>query len=86
MEKDNILDLLKDDYGDWIYVFKYGDPDPVITSRNKISLEAFTGKDVRTVISYVEGANDGPPWRMIGELNDGRFFYIEAGCDYTGWG
>ena len=20
-----------------------------------------------------------------GQLNDGRWFYLEAGCDYTGW-
>jgi hypothetical protein len=29
--------------------------------------------------------HDGAPWRCAGILRDGRAFYLEAGCDYTGW-
>lgn len=32
-----------------------------------------------------EGENDGQPWMCYGLLKDGRYFYLEAWCDYTGW-
>jgi hypothetical protein len=50
-----------------------------------ISLAPFTREDVASIYVSVVGENDGPPWRMVGRLTDGRWFYLEAGCDYTGW-
>jgi hypothetical protein len=41
--------------------------------------------DVAHVYDADPGENDGPSWMIAGLLNDGRSFYIEAGCDYTGW-
>lgn len=41
--------------------------------------------DVATIHRWSEGENDGPPWLAVGELRDGRWFYLEASCDYTGW-
>lgn len=50
-----------------------------------ISLEPFGREDVRALFEYYEGCNDEESWLAFGELNDGRFFYLEAWCDYTGW-
>ncbi len=33
-----------------------------------------------------EGCNDETPWILIGKLNNGKYFYYIAGCDYTGFG
>lgn len=43
-------------------------------------------KNVVEVIAAVDGDNDGDDWVAIGRLDDGRYFKIFAGCDYTGWG
>ena len=48
--------------------------------------EGFTSKDVAETLASGQGANDENPWWAVGRLFDGRFFYISAWCDYTGWG
>lgn len=40
---------------------------------------------VKRVVAVVEGENDGANWHWVVELNDGRFAYLQGGCDYTGW-
>lgn len=40
---------------------------------------------VAEVIAMDEGANDGANWLMVVKLKDGRFSFLSAGCDYTGW-
>lgn len=82
--------------GDWQYVFAYaGEPDAGDGSATirkaadhlpDVSLEPFSRWDVGRVIAQQDGDNDGPDWVCVGELRDGRFFAINAGCDYTGWG
>ncbi len=37
------------------------------------------------ILGISEGENDGPDWLLFGQLKDGRFFFLSAGCDYTGW-
>lgn len=46
---------------------------------------SFTLDDVDTIEGESAGENDGPSWLVYGRLRDGRWFFIEAGCDYTGW-
>lgn len=41
--------------------------------------------DVERVLAVVEGENDGPDWHWVVQLKDGRFAYLQGGCDYTGW-
>ena len=41
--------------------------------------------DVTEVIAMQEGENDGASWIMAGRVKDGRYFFLSAGCDYTGW-
>lgn len=83
-----------DDY-DWHAVFGYaGEDGSSITGHALIesvpddqsSTGFFTREDVMEVTGKSEGENDGAEWMIYGQLWDGRWFYIEAGCDYTGWG
>lgn len=55
---------------DWQEAFQYAD---------------FGIDEVKNVIAYEEGENDGASWVLVAELNDGRFGYVDAWCDYTGW-
>lgn len=79
--KYNLKDI-KANY-DWIEAFKYAAD---IRTATTCSAEPFTIDDVKKVIKAVEGENDGDSWIMIGQLKDGRFFFLDAWCDYTGWG
>lgn len=82
------------DTSDWREAFGFaGEPDahrrpdirPADPTNAATDLTPFTRADVARIIALSEGQNDGPPWVIAGELVDGRFFSIEAGCDYTGW-
>lgn len=75
---------------DWTEAFSFANPnkgaiDPVVTPE-AVSLESFTAEDVVKVLGIAEGENDAEDWIIAGLLADGRYFYLEAGCDYTGWG
>lgn len=59
-------------FGDWGEVFKYA--------------EGFTIDDVAEVLGSVDGEGDHGDWTAVLKLKDGRFGYVTAGCDYTGWG
>lgn len=37
------------------------------------------------VIAAKEGENDGANWLAVFRLENGRYAYLSAGCDYTGW-
>ena len=77
------MEVKIDDY-DWKEVFDYAEEPEWSVSREKSF--PFQRRDVKTIIASQDGENDGPDWVMIGELYDGRFFTLRAGCDYTGWG
>lgn len=69
---------------DWNEVFKYAvNPESLdgVASR-----ETFVQDEVKKVIASVNGENDESSWLMLGQLKDGRFFKLQASCDYTGWG
>lgn len=80
---------------DWTYAFEYAGPsenkfvcgepclDPVVGYTGDLS--PFTRADVKKVIAADDGENDGPPWIALMCLKDGRFAFLSAGCDYTGW-
>lgn len=80
---------------DWTYVFSWSSnmnrsgngcsaPEPAAPGI-EISCEPFDESNVVELFGCVEGENDGPDWIAYGRLDDGRFFSIRAGCDYTGW-
>lgn len=47
--------------------------------------EGFTIDDVAKVHGSDDGENDGAEWVIWGQLRDKQWFYLHAGCDYTGW-
>lgn len=71
---------------DWQHAFQEASCDirPALPN-DDVSLKPFTVADVAKIIAYSEGENDGQNWLMLVKLNDGRFAFIDAGCDYTGW-
>lgn len=57
--------------GDWAFVWQYA--------------EAFQPNDVASILLAVDGEHDETNWTAIFKLNGGKFGYLTAGCDYTGW-
>jgi len=45
----------------------------------------FERGDVAKVIHWREGENDYASWLAVLKLTNGKFAYVEAWCDYTGW-
>lgn len=82
--------VLQDDY-DWKEVFAFAgepgghNPSNVIDQITGQPTDPFCIADVEHVEMMVEGENDGPDWIIVGRLKDSRWFYLTAGCDYTGW-
>ena len=79
-----MLPKLEND-GDWVEVFKYAS-EPRVPVGENVSDDSFYREDVKRIIHMYDGENDGESWHGAFELKDGRFAYLEAGCDYTGWG
>lgn len=42
--------------------------------------------DVQEVLAHSDGDNDGPNWIAALRLKDGRFVFLSAWCDATGFG
>lgn len=80
---------------DWDQAFGYADETAYhADTRGHVSKAAphlnvseakFSVGDVVEVIGLREGEGDGPNWVCVGRLYDGRWFAVDAGCDYTGW-
>jgi len=49
------------------------------------SIATFALHDVSRVVAREDGENDERDWLGVFELADGRFVFVAAGCDYTGW-
>lgn len=52
---------------------------------SRMSLDVFTREDVAGISHLRYGENETMAWICIGQLKDGRWFNLEAGCGYTGW-
>lgn len=46
---------------------------------------SLSADDVDYTVAASAGENDESDWLAIVKLKDGRFAYISAWCDYTGW-
>src|SRR5690349_2831986 len=77
------LDEFKDDY-DRKQAFEVSDKCSA-TLGSTVSVEKPTIASVTRVIADSPGENDGPAWLFVVELADGRFAFVDASCDYTGW-
>lgn len=71
----------REDY-DWKEAFVFTSNIRTATGCDKASFDI---DDVQDVIAADCGENDGDSWMMVGKLKDGRFFFLDAWCDYTGW-
>lgn len=79
------IDEMRADY-DWIEAFKYAAEGGEPTEGYAGDCGGFGFYDVAEVIARDDGENDGAQWIAVMRLHDGRFVYLAAGCDYTGWG
>lgn len=77
---------------DWHEAFAYagedggsGSADVARVDGATCSRAPFDREDVVEVVDASPGENDGPDWLCVGRLKDGRWFFLSAGCDYTGW-
>ena len=76
---------------DWAEVWGYAAgknsqyTDPQIESVDGTPTHPFDYPDLLQEYGRSEGENDESDWLIWGQLKDGRWFFIEAGCDYTGW-
>jgi hypothetical protein len=50
------------------------------------SVEPFSVADVAEILALSEGVADEEDWLGAFRLSDGRFVFVSAWCDYTGWG
>lgn len=76
--------LAEIDTYDWQEAFKYASP--TRCEGSTCSDAAFGREDVSRIVALSEGENDGANWIAVFELSDGRFAFLSAWCDYTGWG
>lgn len=72
--------------GDWREVFKYAASGVEGVEGYTGETDGFAIRDVAEVIATADGENDGASWCGAFRLRDGRFAFVEASCDYTGWG
>ena len=88
------------DYSDWLQAFGYvGEPNTCATEYQDAKgrprwagsgpldpdAEPVTRKDVKKILALSEGENNELSWLGVFDLWDGRYLFLEAGCDYTGW-
>ncbi len=74
---------IKADY-DWQEAFKFGEKPRGVLGYTG-NLDAVSIDDIAEVIGVSNGENDGANWIGAFILNDGRYAFVSAGCDYTGW-
>lgn len=93
-----MLERLKD--YDWAKAFEYAGVEPrdekSYSSRDgqpNVSpvlgwdgdASGFTREDVVEIVAMSDGAHDEQNWIGFFKLKDGRYAFLSAGCDYTGW-
>lgn len=82
MKIETTLDEMKRSY-DWKEAFEYADPTKCEGA--SCSTEGFDCEDVEEVLASSDGENDERDWIAIFKLKDGRYAFLSAGCDFTGW-
>lgn len=45
----------------------------------------FTREDVAEILAIDDGCNDEESWVGLFRLKDGRYAFLSASCDFTGW-
>lgn len=70
---------------DWEEAFAVSGVSTVPGSTITVATAGVALADVEEVFGCEVGENDGDNWVACGRLKSGLYFFIEAGCDYTGW-
>ena len=93
------IDHIKTDY-DWEKAFGFGNTDEycgddtVCTYKSHVtaavdgdtvSINHVHRSNIKEVVAYSDGENDIRSWIALFLVNDGRYAFLDAGCDYTGW-
>jgi hypothetical protein len=81
-EQLGLLGKFLDDYA-WQEASKFLSP-----ASNPLTREVVMGlsaADVAEVLALGDGENEERSWLAILRMKDGRFVYLTAWCDYTGW-
>ena len=73
-----------DDY-DWEEAFKFASASCSSIPGHECDTGPFDLNSVDDVIASVFGQNDEESWLALVKLKDGRFCFVSAACDYTGW-
>lgn len=96
MKDESVLDPKIQGY-DWEMAFQccgpvesgdssgYNSPSVSSVPGEECDASPFGRLDVARVVATSDGENDGANWIGIFRLKDGRFAFLSAGCDYTGW-
>lgn len=56
-----------------------------VADDRKDPIEPFGPEEVAEVIAHSPGEHDAQNWLLVGRLDNGLYFFLDAGCDYTGW-
>lgn len=70
---------------DWQQAFDFAARGAQVSAGSTCSAAGFDLSDVDVILAASEGENDAASWVCCGRLDDGRYFYVTAWCDYTGW-
>lgn len=70
---------------DWCQVFSFAGHEPREAGIGGGIAPGFDHEDVAEVLYTDEGEREGDSWIGVFKLKDGRFAFVSAGCDYTGW-
>ncbi len=86
MNADDNMDCFMNS-SDWSYIFENFVYDPNDCTKPGHPVRGHISRDdVAVVICLLDGMNDEEPWYGLFKLNNGMYLYVEAWCDYTGWG
>ena len=64
---------------------RYNEPSVSAAIGSTAHAGQFRSGDVEEILYIEDGENDGDDWIGIFRLRDGRFAFLTAGCDFTGW-
>ena len=80
------LDIANDyDYREAFRVANESGIAPVPGMHSSGAAKSFGVDDVAETLAFSRGENDESDWLWVGILRDGRFAFVQAGCDFTGW-
>ena len=83
MTSQKTLRELRDDW-DWNEAFgRSGKASNPIT--REVEERQYKTGDVVEIVAISVGENDERPWVGLFLMDDGRYLFVDAWCDYTGW-